>query len=248
MDRERVYLDTNVIAHRILREEEVVTRINSVIGEMSRYCSAFVVSEHKRTFLKTMRFLWTIFKDKRDNREVLDCIENVLWRSESEKDRCMRIFKWVTEDEALSYIYAIVRLENMIFGYDQFFFDDIDVLESEIDCPLSEARIHSRKDILEAELSCSMKCKMSDFLKNQKNNLVKVEENIRMMAHMGLLVAIMRRVIKNTEEYDEGICRNLADVIIILEAPDYCSVCSNNVKHFEPICRVLGKKFLPIRY
>ncbi len=64
---------------------------------------------------------------------------------------------------------------------------------------------------------------------------------------MVLMCAVLQRVIKNSE-CDDSICRNLADVVIILEAPDYCVVCSNNIKDFEPICTILGKEFLPIQY
>ena len=65
---------------------------------------------------------------------------------------------------------------------------------------------------------------------------------------MGLVVAVLQRVIGNPEEYDEDMCRTLADIIIVVEAPDYCSICSSNIKHIDPICTALGKKFLPLQY
>ena len=39
----------------------------------------------------------------------------------------------------------------------------------------------------------------------------------------------------------------LADAIIVLEAPPGAEVCSTNAKHFEPICRTLGKRFRDAR-
>ena len=247
MDRERTYLDTNIIADRIIGEKDIIAKIDSVVGEMLKYCSAFVVSEHKRTFLQTLRFLWTLFKDVRDSEEVLNYIESKHWRSSQEKNRYIKIFNWIMY-ETQSCDDALVRLENLIFEYDHFFFRDIDVLESEVDCPLSEVQISSRAEILRTPLACSLRCSMSDFLENQRDSIVEIEEKIRTIRYMGLVVAVLQRVIGNPEEYDEDMCRTLADVIIVVEAPDYCSICSSNIKHIDPICTALGKKFLPLQY
>lgn len=86
------------------------------------------------------------------------------------------------------------------------------------------------------------------FYEKSEKNLTKVRKGIGNITHLQLVVAILERVIKNPEECDESVCRTLADVIIILEAQESFLVCSNNEKDFKPICRVLKKKFLPIRY
>ncbi len=158
------------------------------------------------------------------------------------------MFDWVTDYKKVSYLDALKRLENMIFVYDQFFFGDIDVLESEVNCPLAGIRINSRMEIAEVSLACPLKCLISDFLKHQKNNLTLLQKRMRRVKHMGLVVAILQRVIENPDNCDEDVCKTLADVIIVLEAPDDFLICSNNIKHFEPMCTVLGKRFEPIRY
>ncbi len=241
-------MDTNIIADRKLREKDVIAEIESVISQTFRYCSAFVVSEHKKTFLKTMRVLWTLFKEKRDSREVWNYIEIKKWKSSQQKDRYKKLFKWVTDNGKVSYLDALKRLENMIFIYDHFFFGDINVLESEVNCPLAGIRINSRKEITTVSLACPLKCSISYFLRNQNSNLIVLENKIRNVKHMSLVVAILQRIIKNPDNYDEGVCRTLADVIIVLEAPDDFLICSNNIRHFDPICIALGKRFHPIQY
>lgn len=248
MAQQRTYLDTNIIADRKLREKEAIAKIESVICQTYKYCSAFVVSEHKKTFLKAMRFLWTIFNEKKKNEKILDYIKNKKWKSSQQKDRYKKLFKWITEDGKIPYIDALKRLETMIFLYDFFFFGDIDVLESEVNCPLAGIQINSREDITAISISCPLKCTISDFLKNQKNNLIILEKKIKKIKHMGLIAAILQRVIKNPDNYDEDVCRTLADVIIVIEAPDDFLICSNNKKHFDPICTSLGKRFHPIYY
>lgn len=169
MDRERTYLDTNIIADRLIGEKNVIAKINSTIGDTLKYSSAFVVSEHKKTFLQALRLLWKIFRDKEDNKdskEVLNYIEDRSWRSPQEKNRYRKMFKWIMA-ETHSYDDALARLENLIFEYDEFFFEDISVLESEINCPLSDVHIGSKKDIVEKPIVCPLRCSMSDFLKKR---------------------------------------------------------------------------------
>jgi hypothetical protein len=74
---------------------------------------------------------------------------------------------------------------------------------------------------------------MSSFLKSQIQRLI---EDIN---HLQLVVAILKRVSNNPEEYNESICRTLADAIIVLEAPENFLVCSNNIRDFEPSVRLL---------
>lgn len=136
----------------------------------------------------------------------------------------------------------------MILFYEEFFFGDIGVLESETNCPLARVKIDSREKITDISLSCPLECSISDFMKSHKDNLIKVQKGIEEIKHLQLVVAILRRVNKNPGECDEDVCRNLADVIIVLEAPEDFLVCSNNVRDFEPICNALEKKFLPVRY
>lgn len=246
MNRKRVYLDTNIIADRKLRKNKAII-IESIIGEMSKYCSAFVVSEHKRTFLQTMRYLWTLLNEKKDCVDVLNYIQNQRQISNYKKNRCRKVLNWITDNGIQPHRHALRRLETLIFTYDHFFFGDMDVLESDVGCPLSWRKIGSRREIEETLLVCPRTCSLSDFLEKQKSNLIEIEKNIRGLQHMGLIHAVLERVIKNPE-YRDSICRDLADVVIVLEAPDYCVVCSNNIKDFEPICTALGKEFLPIRY
>lgn len=177
MGRKRAYLDTNIIADRKLRKEDAII-IESIIGEMSKYCSAFVVSEHKRTFLQTLRYLWTLFEEKRNCVDVSNYILNRQWRSDQEKNRYNKVFNWMTDYGTQSYKHALRRLETLIFTYDQFFFGDIDVLESDVDCPLSQMKIDSREELRETLCICPRTCSLSDFLKKQKNNLIKIEKMI----------------------------------------------------------------------
>ncbi len=178
VERKRVYLDTNIIADRKLREKEAIT-IESIIGEMSKYCSAFVVSEHKRTFLQTMRYLWTLFNEKKDCVDVLNYIQNRQWKSDHEKNRYNKVFNWITDNGTQPHKHALRRLETLIFTYDHFFFGDIDVLESDVGCPLSRRKIDSRREIEETLLVCPHTCSLSDFLEKQKSNLIEIEKNIR---------------------------------------------------------------------
>ena len=122
------------------------------------------------------------------------------------------------------------------------------MLESEVSCPLAGVRISSRDEIMNITLKCPLRCSLSDFLKSQKEELMKIQEGIENTTHLQLVGAILKRVTKNPHEYDEGMCRTLADVVIILEAPEGFLVCSNNERDFRPICKALEKRFLPIRY
>jgi hypothetical protein len=248
LTQERTYLDTNIIFSRKLSKDDIITIIESAIGHTFKYCSAFVVSEHKKVFLQTMRLLWTFFRESSNFGEVLDYIESHHWRSSQEKDRCIKIFNWVTSFGKSKYVDSIVKLENLIFTHEMFFFGDIDVLESEVNCPFANITIHTSKEITNVSFKCSMKCSISDFMKDQKENLIEVLRGIRNITHLQLIVAVLKMAIKNPEECDESMCRTLTDVIVILEAQEDFLVCSNNEKDFEPICRVLGKRFLPIRY
>ncbi|MGC1120914.1 MAG: hypothetical protein WBA22_07445 [Candidatus Methanofastidiosia archaeon] len=248
MNQERTYLDTNIIFHRKVREENIIAIIESAIGSTFKYCSAFVVSEHKRVFLQTMRLMWTFFKEKKDTEEVSKSIETHPWKSKQEKDRSKKIFNWITDYGKSAPLDAVRRLENLIFSYETFFFEDIDVLESEVDCPLARMTINSRERITNVSLRCVKRCSMSSFLKSQKAKLLQIQRLIEDINHLQLVVAILKRVSNNPEEYDESICRTLADVIIVLEAPENFLVCSNNIRDFEPICKALEVRFLPIEY
>lgn len=166
MPQERSYLDTNIVFHRKLGKEDIIAIIESAINHTFKYCSAFVVSEHKRVFLQTMRLLWTFFKENDSIEEVLNCIKNHDWRSPQEKDRCIKIFKWITADKNSTSDHAIAQLENMIFSYESFYFSDINVLESEVNCPLAKIKINSREEIMNISLICPLRCSISDFMKN----------------------------------------------------------------------------------
>jgi hypothetical protein len=248
MAQERTYLDTNIIFHRKFSKEDIIVIIESAIGHTFKYCSAFVVSEHKKVFLQTMRLLWTFFKENNGTEEVLECIKNHHWKSSQEKDRCIKIFNWITNYGSSVYGYAVAQLENVIFSYEILFFRDINVLESEVNCPLTRIKINSRKEIVNVSLKCPLRCSLSDFMQDWKESLIKVRKGIKNIAHLQLFGAILKRIDENPRKYDEGVCRTLADVIIVLEAPEGFLVCSNNEKDFKPICRVLEKRFLPIRY
>lgn len=248
MTRERTFLDTNIVSDRKLREKKIVQKIESVIGKTFKYCSAFIVSEHKRTFLLTMRFLWIIFEEKKDFYEVKKFIEDHKWKSDQEKDRYKKVLKWVSEDGNLSYDDIVLRLERLIFLYDEFFFGDISVLESEVYCPLATIKMSTTSEIMKIVPTCSLKCSLSEFLRNQRKKLIILRKEIENIQHMGLVAAALQRVINDFDQPDEGVCKTLADTTIILEAPDNHLICSNNVKDFQPICKALEKRFLPIRY
>lgn len=104
MTQERTYLDTNIVFHRKTSKEDIITTIESAIGHTSKYCSEFVVSEHKKVFLQTMRLLWTFFKEKESTEEVLNCIEKRSWRSSQEKDRYIKIFNWISDYGSSDYL------------------------------------------------------------------------------------------------------------------------------------------------
>lgn len=248
MSQERSYLDTNIIFHRKLSTKDIIATIESAIGHTFTYCSAFVVAEHKRVFLQTMRLLWVLFKENDSIDEVLKNIENHQWRSSQEKDRCMKIFNWFTANKNSTKDHTIAQLENMIFSYDSFHFGDIDVLESEINCPLARIKINSRKELMNVSLICPLRCSISNFLRNQRESLIQVQKGIEKINHLQLVVAILKKIDNNPEDCDENDCRTLADTIIILEAPEDFLICSNNGRDFSPISKTLGKKFLFIRY
>lgn len=246
--KERTFLDTNIVSDRTLREEEIVQKIESAIGQTLKYCSAFVMSEHKRTFLLAMRFLWIIFDKKKDLEEVKKFMKGHNWRSDQEKDRYEKILTWISENGTLSYPDIVVFLESLIFRYDEFFFKDITVLESDVSCPLANVKMTTISEIRRVVPTCSLKCSISEFLKSQKMNLITLKEEIENHQHLKLVSAMLQRVISNPDQFDEDVCKTLADTIIVLEAPDSYLICSNNAKDFQPICDALRKRFLPIRY
>ncbi len=134
---------------------------------------SFVMSEHKRTFLLAMRFLWIIFEEKEDFDETKKFIEKYKWRSSQERNRYEKILKWVSSDGKLFYSDIIVRLENLIFSYEEFFFKDISVLESEFHCPFAYIQFERRDKIMNAPPQClEMECSLLGFLKNRRENLI----------------------------------------------------------------------------
>jgi hypothetical protein len=74
------------------------------------------------------------------------------------------------------------------------------------------------------------------------------QRKIEKVRHLGLFLVILKQIIENPGESDENTCRTLADIMIVLEAPEDFLVCSDNIRDFEPICEALKRRFLPIRY
>ena len=252
-----IYADTSVLTTRILGEAEQVAAIGKVLANGRVCTSAYVVEEFRCNVLRECVLLHRLLLDSPSTSEALKRA-TTKYRTARQRGRMIEIGALLL---SLNHDYlprerAIDQLERFIEGQLLRWFLLPVSEESVVDstgCARSSGEPLRAGNTYHLVCRCSKaeapKCDIMAFYRNHRSDfeillngpreLDKVAKNFR---------ETIRRVLADP---NQGRGRNcfgvLADAIIVLEAPPGAEVCSTNAKHFEPICRTLGKIFRDAR-
>lgn len=252
-----IYADTTVLTTRIFGEAEQVAAIEGLLADQRVCTCRYVVQEFRCNFLKDCVLLHSLLLDSPTTTEAVRRMSNK-YRSGRQRGDTLQILMLLLDlnDGHLPRDRAIDQLERFIVGQLVDWFLDPVSEKSVVDstgCARSSGEPLRVGNTYSLACRCSKdeapKCEIMAFygkhrsefeiLLNGPRELDKVAKNFR---------ETIRGALADPNNGRGNACSVvLADAIIVLEAPPGAEVCSTNAKHFEPICRTLGKSFRDAR-
>lgn len=243
-----LFLETTIFGDKIFGEKSRREFIRNIISGRKVHTSNFVFNQFKKTFLESLITYHTLLVDSPD---PLMALRRSTKYSERISKRITQIFATLCEETSNDKEAVLERLETLI--EDGFFIEFFNGIESplidETGCTWAEGEPKKNGDRYEFYISCSKAapepCKIKEFwIKFNKELDLLANSKKRAKDKELLKVVEVANLIKNKTDSPHG--RNchifLSDAIIAVEAPADCPIYTTNKKHFEPICKAVGRK------
>lgn len=113
-------------------------------------------------------------------------------------------------------------------------------------CELARENVVEMGGDFTINLRCNKKlcqCNLPIFLSEHLTEIKEINKMLRTEEEFKSLCSNLEKITGDLESAKgEKMCWTLSDLIICLESPKDAEIYTTDVKHFEPICRILDKK------
>jgi hypothetical protein len=259
----KLFLDTTVQIDRFSGDPEKKVRIDRVISQSNRVLtSTYVKMEFRRRFIQDIVYLYNVITDADNLKDVFLRINKLPPELRRKKEGCLasfcRFFSGTEEEEIKgpfgkgllekAEIYFRLEIEDSWEEFDK----EIDEIINETDCyhaktgpVLTDGKYYNKMNQCK---KTDLKCRIIDFFIKNKVLIDKIYEKLSQMENLDDEQQKAKKAIENFLKDNHNIadkknCWNCGDIIIALEAPIDAVLSTTNVKHFEPICSVIGKEY-----
>ena len=159
----------------------------------------------------------------------------------------LKILAKLDEGNVLDNEKILLRLRRYIrWQLMDWFMRDTEVLLDETECELARESVIEMEGDFTANLRCNKKlcqCNLPAFLSRHVTEIKKINEMLKTEKEFSSLCSRLEKIIGDLESSKgEKTCWILSDLIICLESPEDARIYTTNVKHFEPICRIVNKR------
>ena len=171
-----LFLDTSVIISKEFGSQILREKIQKSLRNFKKSSTSYTKKEINCSLLKDAIFLYCLLVDMKDLSAVFERLQQYPLTPRRRK-RCLAIFSKITNERQLRVADAITRLESLIVGLHSLLFRDISLIPTKTLCPLADLTIESISQIFEISFSCTRKtakCKIEQFLEENKKNLLKI--------------------------------------------------------------------------
>lgn len=243
----RVFLDTTIQIERVVGMRVRQAKIAQDLAGVQTITSSYVLGEYLRTLVQDAIVLYNLIQTTEQLYDVETKMAQML--NKRSASRCLLL--WASLHRAGVYERnRIVRtLQNFIeYNLVDSFMLGIDQLLDTTACGLARERPQLRGDIYQLRAQCTRQvkeCGLTAWLQEHRSAVHLLADGLHnhnepALARMGELC----RGILAEPDLARG--RNctwyLGDLVIALELPTDALLYTTNRRHFEPLCRLLGKQ------
>lgn len=236
-----ILLDTTVQIERIFKRAKK-EQIEKIIEENNCGSSTYVFGEYKRNMVRDFVTLYNIMCIEDSLAGVRENINDTVFHRDFQRvyyiynDLC----KMYNDDYGLIKenvkMYAKHLERRFRYGIEK-------ELLNETDCHRAKAQIQFQDGRAQIPgVKCTKKddfCKSCEFFEKHKEKFQRLKEEKNLPEKMKIAIT---KLIGSQEPLRGDICKAVGDCMIALEALEtaHQSVCTTNVKDFEPICNAVG--------
>lgn len=245
----KAVLDTTIQIDRILGSDKRISRIDKVLYGKELVSTTYVLGEYYKNIINDYITLYSIFLQENDVKQTgCRITENVFGRSQG---RISKLFC----NLAATCDYDIELIKDNLDIYlhiliERFNEELVDMLD-ETKCSRANASVVYEDGIPKLEnISCTKRnkqCQICEFWNKRRQKLESLLDNDK---YDTKLKEIIRKSLDDPNNFKGQNCWRLGDTIIVSEVLglNNTAVCSSNKKDFEPICQLLGVKFISPNY
>jgi hypothetical protein len=160
----------------------------------------------------------------------------------------------VSQDEEQLYDELITRLEMYIeSGLHVEFMDGVDEILNATDCDLPKDHPRLIGGTFQLQVTCrraEAHCQLPALIEAHRAEIERVSEHLRGHpdGELRRLAQVAAQVLPTPGKAQGQMnCWRLSDLIIALEVPPDAAIYTTNVRHFAPLCEILGKRLLEER-
>ena len=240
-----IFLETTVQADRTTSSHPKRQAIAAALNNKSLVSSTYVLGEYKATFLRDTVTFHKLLVDSESVSVALNRFERY---GERQSKRLLRIFALIYEDGVSSKEDMLTALEILIeWQLARRFMHGLDQpLLNESGCQRAAAQPVRSGEIYEFPLSCTQSpppsCDVESLVGRRTQELAGVAAGIpEQDSDLRKVGVSLGDVLEGKRKPHGNVCRNLSDLLIALEAPPDAIIATTNIRHFEPLCRLLGR-------
>lgn len=240
-----LFLETTIQADRNFNYKSERNKVNAELEGKTLLCSTYVLGEFVNNFLQNTITFYNLLIDSTSTGEALVRLGS-RFHSTRQYNRVMRILSVLTEDGKINREELLPRLDILI--------EDIMISRfySKLQLPLIDGTKCHRaivKPVKEdglwrLRITCRKNpkppCRMEQFYTEHKENFVRLEEITD--DHLKECIGIVKNI-NNKKDLPLGKnCWAIGDFVICHESPNNSVIYTTNLKDYEPICNIIGKK------
>ncbi len=243
----KLFLDTTIQIERITATRTRQQEIAAILHGNQVITSTYVLGEYLRTLVADAALLYRLVCDTEQLYDVETQIAHLF--NKRSASRCLLL--WAAFHRSGVYDRTMILSKLRIYlqyGLVNRFMVGIDELIDSTDCGLAKERPLLITDRCQLRTQCTRsvrECALELFLTQHRSAIAVLAEGLRHHADRSL-ARLSQLCMQILEDPNVARGRNctwyLGDLVIALEAPLDVEIYTTNLRHFEPICTLLGKK------
>lgn len=243
----KIFLDTTIQIERLTATRTRQMAIAKVLNGKHIVTSSYVLGEYLRTLVNDAVQLFELINATESTYDVETQIANLMNKRSAR--RCLLL--WTMYHRSGIYDHSMMRkkLDNDIeYGLVNRFMLGIDEFLDTTCCGLAKERPMLGEETYQLRTQCTRRvkeCELVALLQKYKPKIQLLADGLKNHSDRSL-VRISKLCTLILEDPDVARGRNctwyLGDLVIALEAPKDTAIYTSNLRHFEPICELLGKK------
>ncbi len=243
----KLFLDTTIQIERITATHERQREIAEACRGKELVTSAYVLGEYLRTLVADAALLYRLVCAAAQLYDVETRIANLF--NQRSASRCLLLWAALHRSGIYDREMILAKLRIYLqYGLVNRFMVGIDEFIDHTDCGLAKERPLLSGEHCQLRTQCVRRvkeCELARFLTHHKAEIEILAAGLsahadRSLARMAELCTLL------LEDPDVARGRSctwyLGDLVIALEAPSEAAIYTTNLRHFEPICALLGKQ------